>query len=172
MTEPPIALIQKCRECGAENDAHAKNCWLCYSKDMKRVPVVVTETIAKRAEEKPAKPIWAPGENATLVLVASVTLLAIIVGLGIYSLSPAALILYFIVCVPALLALIIRASLKQARGEQISTTDALTTFFLTGLTVLISGTAILGLLAILILVAIASLFEACFKVFEQMGGAH
>jgi ribosomal protein L40E len=34
MTEPSLDTIQKCRECGRENSAHAKNCWLCYSQDL------------------------------------------------------------------------------------------------------------------------------------------
>lgn len=161
---PPIA-VKACHECGAENEARARSCWLCHA-DLTREPNVIAAKLAKINSEYP-KPQWAPSENTELILVAAVGVLLLLMGVGIYSVSKGGVVIYAIFTVPAMLMTIVRASLKHARGEKITAADAVLTFFYTGMTVLISGAAVVGLLALIAIAIIIGLIITCFAMLGQ-----
>jgi hypothetical protein len=158
---PPIA-VKPCHECGAENEARARSCWLCHA-DLTRAEQPILAELVKPVQ----KPEWAPSEHTELIVVAAVGLLLILMGIGIYSVSEGGVILYAIFTIPAMLMTAVRASLKRARGEKITAADAVLTFFYTGLTVLLSGAAVIGLLALIAIAIVIGLIITCFASLGQ-----
>lgn len=163
---PPIA-VKACHECGAENEARAVSCWLCHA-DLKQGVNPFADQFVKIGD-KSRKPEWAPTENHELILVAVVGVLLLLMGVGIYSVSQGAVIIYAIFTVPAILMTLVRASLKRARGEKISAADAVMTFFYTGLTVLLSAAAVVGLLALIAIAIVVGLIITCFAALGAQG---
>lgn len=165
---PPIA-VKACPECGAENEARARSCWLCHADLTRQTEVVLAELAEPRTKSPILKPQWVPSENMELILVAAVGVLLLIMGIGIYSVSPGAVFVYAIFTIPAMLMTVVRASLKQARGEKITAADAVMTFFYTGMTVLLSAAAVVGLLALLAIAIVIGLIITCFAALGQRG---
>lgn len=163
---PPIA-VKACPECGAENEARAASCWLCHA-DLQREPNPFADQFVK-ISGKSRKPEWAPSENHELILVAAVGVLLLLMGVGIYSVSQGAVVIYAIFTVPAILMTLVRASLKRARGEKISAADATMTFFYTGMTVLLSAAAVVGLLALIAIAIVIGLIITCFAALGAQG---
>jgi hypothetical protein len=159
---PPDLIAIVCPECGAENEVRARSCWLCHADlALKEEPIVAE--LAKPT----LRPQWAPSENTELILVAAVAVLMLLMGVGIYSVSKGGVVIYAIFTVPAMLMTIVRASLKHARGEKITAPDAVMTFFYTGMTVLVSAAAVVGLLALIAIAIIIGLIITCFAMLGQ-----
>jgi hypothetical protein len=91
-----------CEECGAQNDAKAERCWLCYSKlftNPKPVPVLA------EVVETPPITRWQPGDGASAMQLLSIMVgfLIVIVGAGAFAHDRNLGILYCIVVTPAIL---------------------------------------------------------------------
>jgi ribosomal protein L40E len=69
MTEPASPFraareeshIKLCLECGADNPASAKSCWMCYS-DLADAPLIVEAEVAEMVEVKSPRPTLAPSD--------------------------------------------------------------------------------------------------------------
>lgn len=149
-----------CPDCGADNPANYARCWLCFA-DLKNAPELI---LAELDTSNTNRPAFAPGDQSQLILGAVVSVLVVIVGIGIGNESPALLIPYGIIVLPALAAATVRVVRRRAKGESTSVIDSVTTFLMTGL---ISFAVTVVLTTVLIAVAIIYLIAMCF---QALGG--
>jgi hypothetical protein len=153
MSDPGEAA-KVCPDCGAENITLAVKCWMCH-RDLKDVRTVMRPDHVQSGKAAHRDlPVLAPSSSSTALVVGATVLLVLLVGWGVVTAGPGALIPYAIIAVPALLATMIRVGRKSARGEKVGVVESIGTF-------LLSGVAVLGLLFMIGVTVVVGLFIYC-----------
>lgn len=149
--------LKICPECGAENIALARRCWMCHG-DVARVPALVTAEIVEDHSLARQKRAWHEWFFLWLMVLLAVVIAT--VGAGLASEEPWLLIPYAIIVVPGFVATAIQVSVKSAKGETVSWGGTLATFVIS--TAVAIGVALLLLGALFVAIVIT-----CFETFPS-----
>lgn len=158
MSASPPLQLQTCPHCGADCEATADRCWLCYGELSPKGDDVVAAEVVREP------PRYAPEDTVFATMSAVLALIILLVGVGSAFVQPGVTILMAIVVVPALVATLVRVGSKQARTGYVSWGERLGTF-------LISASLTVGVLVLLALSAIIALVVYCFYLISS-GGFH
>ena len=153
----PTTNEKICPDCGAENLAMAKYCWLCH-RDMATVSEVVI------AEMIPEQPTWTPSDWFFAVLSLLVAIMIVLCGIGLAIEEPTAAIVFGILVAPPLVATVVRVRIRQQRQGHVSWAERFLTFF-------VSSVITVGILGLLLAAAFVAFFVYCLIEINR-GGFH
>jgi hypothetical protein len=145
-----------CPDCGAENLAAAKYCWLCR-RDMTTVSEVVLAEVVLR------RPAWTPSDWFFAILSLLLAIMIVLCAIGLAVEEPSAAIVFGILVVPPLVATIVRVSVRQQRQGHVSWAERFLTFF-------VSSVIMVGVVGLLLAAAFVAFFVYC--LIELNGGWH
>lgn len=157
MSEPPPLELVTCPHCGAECDARASRCWLCYGHVADRNEVVDAELV------EPPRDF--PGDAFFAVMSAVLAVLLLAVAVGAAFSQPGLLVLMAIVVVPALMAVFVRSQRKQRLQGRVGWGERLATF-------LVSASLMIGILGLVAVGLLVTLFVFCIIAITGGGGFH
>jgi hypothetical protein len=149
MSKVPATSVMLCPACQAVSPVGTKTCWLCHAPLSPADEVVAAELVAKNTPRR--SPL---SEGFFVFLTLACLLLLVVVGIGIWQEDIGLLIPYAILVAFPLVATAVRSLRAAQRGVPVSAMDVF-------LSLLVSATATVAIVILLVAAAIGALFVYC-----------